>query len=188
MNFILIFGPPAVGKMTVGDAIRTKTGIPLMHNHLAIEPALKFFPYGTPSFHRFVETFRRTIFEETINSGRKGLIFTFAWDLDDEEDNRFVKETCELFETSGAKVILVELKADLSQRLVRNKSEKRLHEKPTKRDIKTSESRLIEAEKLYRLNSNGGLPVQYRHLIIDNTHMSPEEVADHIIDTIEERR
>jgi hypothetical protein len=184
MNFILIFGPPAVGKMTVGSAIRTRTGIPLMHNHLAIEPALMFFPYGTPSFHRFVRTFRETVFEESIKSGLKGLIFTFAWNLDGGEDNRFVQETCELFEKSGAGVTLVELKANLSQRLIRNKSEERLQEKPTKRDIKTSEFRLLEAEKLYRLNSDGKLPVKYQHLIIDNTHLSPEEVADYVIDAL----
>jgi shikimate kinase len=33
MNFIVIFGPPAVGKMTVGQELARLTGYKLFHNH-----------------------------------------------------------------------------------------------------------------------------------------------------------
>ena len=48
MYFIVIFGPPAVGKMAVGKEIQEATGIRLFHNHMAIEPVLNFFsPNGS---------------------------------------------------------------------------------------------------------------------------------------------
>jgi shikimate kinase len=43
MHFVLIFGPPAVGKMTVGHEVAQRTGFKLFHNHLSIEPLLGIF-------------------------------------------------------------------------------------------------------------------------------------------------
>ena len=37
MKFVLIFGPHAVGKMTVGYELEKITGLKLFHNHMTIE-------------------------------------------------------------------------------------------------------------------------------------------------------
>ena len=37
MKLVLIFGPQAVGKMTVGQELAKKTGLKLFHNHMTIE-------------------------------------------------------------------------------------------------------------------------------------------------------
>ena len=37
MKLILIFGPQAVGKMTVGQELATLTGLKLFHNHMTID-------------------------------------------------------------------------------------------------------------------------------------------------------
>ncbi|MEL7221843.1 MAG: hypothetical protein AAGJ93_11020 [Bacteroidota bacterium] len=50
MNFLLLTGPPAVGKMTVGQAISKQLGYPLFHNHHSIELTLELFSWGTPEF------------------------------------------------------------------------------------------------------------------------------------------
>ncbi|MEO6875756.1 MAG: shikimate kinase, partial [Opitutaceae bacterium] len=34
---VFIVGAPAVGKMTVGDALAKRTGLRLFHNHLTID-------------------------------------------------------------------------------------------------------------------------------------------------------
>ncbi len=66
-RFILIFGPPAVGKMTVGFALAKRTGLKLFHNHMTIELVLNFFGWGDPHF-RLSGEFRRRIFEEVASS------------------------------------------------------------------------------------------------------------------------
>ncbi len=76
MYFIIIFGPPAVGKMTVGLELEKLTGIKLFHNHTTIEPILKYFEFGSPAFNRLVKNFRRQIFNEVANSDLTGLAFT----------------------------------------------------------------------------------------------------------------
>jgi hypothetical protein len=48
MKFILITGPQAVGKMTVGQELEKITGLKLFHNHMSIELVLNFFGYETP--------------------------------------------------------------------------------------------------------------------------------------------
>ena len=40
MHLVCIFGPPAVGKMTVGRELSRQTGSKLLHNHMTIEPVL----------------------------------------------------------------------------------------------------------------------------------------------------
>ena len=34
MKFVIIFGPPAVGKMTVGYELAKFTGLKVFHNHM----------------------------------------------------------------------------------------------------------------------------------------------------------
>jgi len=77
MHFIIIFGPPAVGKMTVGTELARLTGFKLFHNHMTIDLVLTFFGFGTPQFS-LVGEFRRRIFEEVAASTLPGLIFTYV--------------------------------------------------------------------------------------------------------------
>ena len=61
MHFVFVFGPPAVGKMTVGRELASLTGYKLLHNHAPIEPLLEIFEFGSPSFGRLVNQFRRGV-------------------------------------------------------------------------------------------------------------------------------
>ena len=45
MKFILIFGPQAVGKMTVGHELEKIAGLKLFHNHMTIDLVVPFFGY-----------------------------------------------------------------------------------------------------------------------------------------------
>lgn len=40
---------------------------------------------GSPAFRTLVDEFRRLILEEAVASGLPGLVFTFAWDLENPE-------------------------------------------------------------------------------------------------------
>ena len=46
-KLVLLTGPQAVGKMTVGQELAKITGLKLFHNHMTIDLALKFFDYST---------------------------------------------------------------------------------------------------------------------------------------------
>ena len=47
MKLVILFGPGAVGKMTVGKALAEITELKLFHNHMSLELANQFFPWST---------------------------------------------------------------------------------------------------------------------------------------------
>lgn len=180
-TLVFIVGPPAVGKMTVGQALSGLTGIPLFHNHLSIEAVLPVFDFGTGPFTRLVRDFRLNVFTEVAESDLPGLIFTYVWAFDQPGDREVVDRLRGIFEERGGRTVFVELYADLETRLRRNESESRLTAKHSKRDVSKSRERLLANERDYRLNSNGDFPLPH-HLLIDNTALSPEAVAERVVE------
>ena len=183
MKFIVLFGPPAVGKMTVGQELAKLTGFKLFHNHMTIELVLNFFEFEDPRFQRLVSQFRRRVFEEVAASELPGLIFTFVWAMDLEADKKFIDRSCEIFREKGADIYFVELEADLSERLKRNEAPSRLTEKPSKRNVNASRELLLEHDEKHQLNSRGDFFYTDNYLKINNTHLSAHDAARRIVDT-----
>lgn len=176
MKLVLIFGPQAVGKMTVGQELEKKTDLKLFHNHMTIDLLAPFFGFNAEMW-RLVDLFRKEIFESVAKSDLEGLIFTYVWGFDLKADWDFVDQVCEIFEARGGTVYFVELEADLDKRLERNKSPHRLENKPTKRNVEWTEKELKETFEKHRLNSLEGEIKREQYIRINNTNLSPEEVA-----------
>ncbi|PSL41025.1 AAA domain-containing protein [Planomicrobium soli] len=176
MKFILIFGPQAVGKMTVGHELEKLTGLKLVHNHMTIDLLHPLFGFGQEMW-RLSDMFRNEIFKAVAKSDAEGLIFTFVWAFDQKRDWEFVSETRSIFETAGGKVCFVELEAETEVRLQRNRMTHRLEHKPTKRNIEESEVHLIETLKKNRLNLLPNEIQEENYIRIDNTFLEAEDVA-----------
>jgi len=179
---LLLIGPPAVGKMTVGQAIADRTGLRLFHNHMAIEPVLRFFEFGSPPFGRLVEGFRTRLFEEVAASDLPGLIFTFVWAFDHPGEGAAVEGYAAPFRERGGRVLYVELAATQEERLRRNEGDTRLAEKPSKRDKDRSRRLLLDMDTRYRLTSTDEFAGNPDYLHLDNTFLSPDAAAEKIID------
>jgi hypothetical protein len=184
MDLVVIFGPPAVGKMAVGRELARLTGLRLFHNHMALEPVLQLFPFGSEPFTRLVGAFRSHVFREVAASDLPGLIYTFMWLLDEPEHRRYIDDVCALFRERGARIHFVELYATLDERLRRNRTGMRLREKPSKRAVAASERRLLENEAKHRMNSRGDFFYPDAHVRIDNTDRPAEAVAKELVATL----
>ncbi|MDC3415132.1 AAA family ATPase [Aquibacillus sp. 3ASR75-11] len=176
MKFVLLFGPQAVGKMTVGQQLSKITDLTLFHNHMTIDLLEPHFGFS-PEMWRLSNLFREEIFKSFSTSDKYGMIFTFVWSFDEKEDWEFVDKICDIFNSQGADLYFVELEADLEERLKRNKTSNRLEQKPTKRNIKQSEQELLSTMESLRLNTNEGEIIKENYLRINNTNLSPDEVA-----------
>lgn len=177
-TLVIILGPHAVGKMTVGQELAKITDLRLFHNHMSIELTRKLFLHSEKEWGILNETIRKTVFELFANGDFPGLIFTYMCAFDMKEDIDYLKNVIELFKSKGAKCCVVELFADFDVRLIRNKSENRLYHKESKRDLEWSEREMRATSEKYRLNSCEGeiLPFE-NYLKIDNTNLPPEEAA-----------
>ena len=181
-TLVIILGPHAVGKMTVGQELARITGLRLFHNHMSIELARKLFAHSEKEWSILNETIRKTVFELFAKGDFPGLIFTYmcAFDLQSEFD--YLQNVIDLFRSNGASCYVVELCADFEERLVRNKSENRLLHKESKRNLEWSEAEMRKTSEEYRLNSYDGEDLPFDNYIkIDNTALSPEKVAEMII-------
>ncbi|MEM0991470.1 MAG: AAA family ATPase [Bacteroidota bacterium] len=99
MNFLLITGPPAVGKMTVGQHLAKKLDYKLFHNHHSIDLTLNFFQWGAAEFKQINEGIRQLIFKTVAESTQlKGFIFTLVWAFDHQSDWDYVQDLKRRFE------------------------------------------------------------------------------------------
>jgi hypothetical protein len=177
MKLVVIMGPHAVGKMTVGQELAKITGLKLFHNHMTIELVRNFYSYSTPEGKRLVKLFREEIFKSVAASDLDGMIFTYMCAVELSEEWEYLKSVADIFESKGGEVYYVELEADYNVRLERNKSPNRLEHKASKRDIENSEAFMIQVEKQYRLNTYDGEVSFKNYIKIDNTDIEPDVAA-----------
>ena len=174
MDLILILGNGAVGKMTVGQELMKITDFRLFHNHMMIEPVIEVFGGFQGDL---VNKLREDIFDEFLKTDYQGMIFTYMMAFDWPSEWEYIKSLSDKFEATGGTVYYVELVADQAERLRRNKTENRLKNKASKRDIEISDARLMYEDSHYRLVSNEGEVTFENYIKIDNTNLQPDVVA-----------
>lgn len=175
MKFVIITGAAAVGKMTVGQELCKITDLRLFHNHMTIEPVIDVFGYYKPDT---IEKIREIIFNDFAVSDNYGLVFTCMWAFDCQEDWDNIRHLMDIFK--NADIYIVELTAPQKVRLIRNKTENRLLNKPSKRNLKLSEKLLLNDDKKHRFESYDGELEFDNYIKIDNADLSAESVAEMI--------
>ena len=176
MKLVLIVGAGAVGKMTVGQELMKITDLRLFHNHMMIEPVIDIFGYFKGDT---ILKLREIIFDDFVKSDCYGMIHTFMWAFDMKSDWEYAENLAKKFD----EVYCVELIASQEVRLKRNKTENRLINKASKRDIEASNNRIINNEDIYRLISNEGEIPFKNYLRINNENLEAKDVAKKIKET-----
>ena len=177
MKLLFIIGDAAVGKMTVGQELMKITELRLFHNHMTIEPVIEIFGRDDG---KTISEIREVIFKNYAASDNYGMIFTLMMDFDLPSEWEYLDHVKGIFEPYGTDFYYVELIAPQEIRLKRNISENRLKNKASKRDIETSNQRLINDDKNHRCVSYEGEINFDNYLRIDNSDKAPDEVAQMI--------
>jgi hypothetical protein len=183
---LVLFGPPAVGKMTVGRAVARTSAFRLFHNHMTIEPLMETFGYGSAPFRTLNSEFRRRVLEEAARHD-VDLIFSVVWALDCHADLVEMESYASIFD----EVAFVELRADLGTRLIRNRTEERLLHKASKRDVAWSEENVRQMEADWQMTSAAGhhaagsLLGRHPHLVLDTGGLAPDVAAARIVEWVE---
>jgi hypothetical protein len=170
MKLIIIYGPPAAGKFTVGTELARLTGYKLFHNHISIDYVKSVFEFGTPAFWRLVASVR---YETIAEAARENvdLIHTFCYEF--SVDDRHFEELISSAEDNGGEAHLVLLRCDETERRRRIGNESRV------RIGKLTDPASLDREKKPELST----PFPGREtLIIDTTDTSAESAAVQILD------
>lgn len=175
MKLLIIIGPPAVGKASVGRIIAGKTDFKLFHNHMVMDGIIELFGVGTPPENRLSKLVRTEIIKEAACAGMD-LIFTYMWDFANEKGKERMSSFKDIYEANGGEVTFVELATPLDIRIARAETAER---KATKRHAPDA-SRVAYLESKFNYTSPRPFYFEkYHH--IDTTDMTAEVVANEII-------
>ncbi len=176
MKLLFLIGNAAVGKMTVGQQLMNITDLRLFHNHMSIEPIIEVLGYFNGKASNRI---REVVFEEFAESNNYGMIFTYMWAFDMQEDWDYIEYVKNIFKkrNDNMEFYYVELVASVEIRMERNVTENRLKHKASKRNIQESKQRVIDDDSRYRIESfDGEVPFE-NYIKIDNSFLSPDKVA-----------
>lgn len=169
MRLVFLYGPPGVGKLTVGRELARLTGFRLFHNHLTVDLVGAIFPRGAPAFGGLVTRFRREMFAEAAAHG-VDLIFTYVYAHPDDEPD--VRDLIEPVVSAGGTVHFVQLTCARNVLLERVAEESR-------RAFKKLNDPVAVGSLLEQMNLTAAVPFG-ESLQLDTSDLSPAEAAAHI--------
>jgi deoxyadenosine/deoxycytidine kinase len=172
MRLVCIYGPPAVGKLTVANELAKITEFKLLHNHLTFDLVHSIFDTIDDFFWKLVEKYRFDLINVAIEKNIKGLIITHVYAKPNNDRN--IRKLVKIVENSGGEVLFVQLHCDQQELRKRLKHDSRKQFRKMKK-VKT----LKEIMKKYDLCS--AVP-HHKNIKIDNTKISPKKTAQIIKD------
>lgn len=177
-NLIVIFGPPASGKAAIGQVLAERLGYRFFHNHLTANPVAALFGWATPKFGEVLDEVRDLLFQRVAtDSTIPGVVFTFVWGIDLPDDKAMMEKVTSLFISTGGRVYFVELLASLEVRIAREGTPFRARLKPNQEDVEAARARQVEFAAQYKMNTDGRLPIDHPHIVIDTEEYAPSDAA-----------
>lgn len=175
--FVYIYGPVAVGKLTVAKELQKLTGYKIFHNHMLIDLTKELFGEDK----KVKPFFREKLYYYIINSLSKfkiPTIFTHAFAYNftfktGTTDPEYIKNTEKIIVKNGGIFYGVHLISD------DNKLLKRIKNKSRKKYTKLKKATVLK-ELLKKYDHSTSAPIK-NNLVIDNTNLKPNRVAEMIV-------
>ncbi len=102
----MLYGPPAVGKLSVAQALAARTGLRALHNHLILDLSRELFGYGTDAAKTLTRRLREMCLDAARAENLPSVILTFVYARDRDT---YILGLCERAEVQGDEVYLVQL-------------------------------------------------------------------------------
>lgn len=180
MKLIIIYGPPASGKLTIAKALAQATDAPLFHNHLVADFAHSFFQFGTKEFIRLAKKLRMLGVATALDAKIPKLIMTFAYGLETGSgagDDAVLKTIMQKVSTRGGSVLFVQLVCKEGTLLKRvGRADRKKFHKLTSRSV--LKNILLDVKKTQEAIAF------VQSITIDTDQLSPEQAVQKILSNI----
>ena len=174
---VYLYGPPAVGKLTIARRVAESTGFRLFHNHLTVDAVTSVFDFGSPPFVDVLHRLRLDVFETAAREGI-GVVFTNS-----SMSHRvprthsffaFARRAADVVDAAGGTTMFVRLTAPVDV----------LCDRVGTGDRRTLR-KLVDADRLRaRLEAYPEPIVNDDDLVIDTSRMTADEAARLIVSSI----
>ena len=108
-RLVVLYGPPASGKLPIVEIISAQTDWILFDNSAAIDVVAQFLQPGTPRFPEPIDSLRLDLVRAMLAEGRS-VVFTFVYFGFNCEDISFFKFLAAAATSIGASLHLVQLR------------------------------------------------------------------------------
>lgn len=170
-TLVYLYGPPAVGKLTIATELQRRTRFRLFHNHLTVNALREVFDFGTEAFTAVLHRTRLDVFETAVGHGID-LIFTnnSVWAVPDGRARfaEFANQARLRTESAGGRAVFVQLLAPIEV------LEARVGSMPRQQHGKLLDPIRLK-EMLERYDPT---PLHSDDLVIDTSTLSPPEAAE----------
>lgn len=167
---VFLHGPAASGKHTIGARLAARAGLPLFHNHLAVDAALALFPFGSPGF----VALRAAIWREAFAlAARERRSFVFTFHPEATVDPALIGDLVGAIGAAGGRVWFVALSCSRASVLARLGSESRARF-----------GKLRDPALYARLDADGAFrfpPLPGPDLAVDTDALGPDDAVDQIL-------
>jgi hypothetical protein len=171
VHVVFLYGPPGVGKFTVGCALAERTGFKLLHNHITVNVVSALFQRETEVWVRLLRNIRRELMHEAALAN-VSVILTAAY-VPTEEHLEGWRYYLEPARTAGASIVYVQLTCTPDELLRRVQS-------PSRRALDKLVDPVRLSQLMERQDMFGTAPLQ-PHLTVDVTNTHPQTAADTIV-------
>jgi len=172
-NLIILYGPPGVGKYTVGKEVAKRLGLGFLHNHTVVDFVVQYFPMGTKAFSDLSRALRLLVLKELFKTEKKGVVMTLVYGVETFEgkaENAFVRQILNVAKAEKARVSFVKLQCEDSTLY------KRVALSSRKRFKKLTDPRALR--KIRGSFSVDGRIRSVESIEINNTKLSPKNTAE----------
>jgi hypothetical protein len=170
LKLIFLYGLPATGKFTIGEELARSTGYKLFHNHLAVDPLLSVFEFGSPPFVELRETFWLSVIERAALAHIPGLIFTFV--PEHTVRRQFITNLIDLAARTHIEILTIEVTCPIEE------LKRRLDTPSRRRFQKLNSIELFDA--LHDTGLLSSFPMPKPDLTLDTSKLTPQESAQQI--------
>jgi hypothetical protein len=113
-TLLVLYGPPAVGKLTVARAIAdARPSFRVLHNHVTLDAVSTVLEFGSPGYFQLVSSWREQLACAAAEQGIELIttLFFMPGDYDRPGGNSHLARIASAFEAQGGRAIFVRLTA-----------------------------------------------------------------------------